>query len=551
MPFKPLTPSLSVAPQLTEADVAEAAAQGIRTLISHRPDGEEPGQPSAADMQALAEAHGMAFAHVPAIPGQITDDNVAAMAEALATLPAPALAFCRTGTRAATLWALTKAGHIPTDEILATTAAAGYDLSALRPRLEPATTPENSPPTSRADVIIVGGGSAGIATAASLRARNRSLDILIIEPRDTHYYQPGWTLVGGGAFNHADTARDEAPLIPTGVRRLKGAVASFQPDHDQVTLEDGNSIGYRALVVAPGNMLDWAAIDGLPETLGRNSVTSNYNFDTAPYTWELVQGLKGGTAIFTQPPMPIKCAGAPQKAMYMSCDHWRRQGVLDQIDVQFHSAGAVIFGVKDFVPPLMSYVERYGIDLNFESTLIAVDGPAKQAIFREKSGEVTKSFDMLHVSPPQKAPAFLANSPLADKAGYTDVDPATLQHVRHPNVFGLGDAGGMSNAKTMAAARKQAPVVAENLLAMLAGKPLDALYDGYGSCPLIVERGKVLLAEFGYGGKLQPSFPSWLIDPVKPQWLSWVLKADLLPLIYWHGMLKGREWLAKPQHRNS
>ena len=548
MSFKPLTPSLSIAPQLTADDVAQAAAQGFRSLVSHRPDGEEPGQPGAADMKALAEAQGLAFAHVPAIPGQIGDDDVAAMAEAVDRLPAPVLAFCRTGTRAATLWALTQAGKASPDEILATTARAGCDLEALRPRLQAAAP---APPSARADVVIVGGGSAGLATAASLRARDKSLDIVIIEPRDTHYYQPGWTLVGSGTFSQAETLRDEAGLIPSGTRWIRGAVASFQPDRNQVTLADGSTIGYRALVVAPGNVLDWAGVDGLPQTLGKNGVTSNYGFETAPYTWELVQKLRGGTAIFTQPPMPIKCAGAPQKAMYLSCDHWRREGVLDQIDVQFHSAGAVIFGVKEYVPALMSYVERYGIDLNFESTLIAVDGPARRATFREKQGEVTRSFDMLHVSPPQKAPAFLANSPLADKAGYTDVDPATLQHVRHPNVFGLGDAGGMSNAKTMAAARKQAPVVAENLLAMLANKPLDAIYDGYGSCPLTVERGKVVLAEFGYGGKLQPSFPNWLIDPTRPQWLSWVLKARVLPWVYWHGMLKGHEWLAHPEHRGA
>ena len=309
-----------------------------------------------------------------------------------------------------------------------------------------------------------------------------------------------------------------------------------------MTLEDGNTIGYDWLVVAPGIALDWAGVKGLPETLGKNGVTSNYSYDCAPYTWQLVQQLKHGTALFTQPPMPIKCAGAPQKAMYLSCDHWRREGVLEDIDVAFHNAGGVLFGVKEYVPALMEYVARYGIDLAFESTLIAVDGAARQATFKEKAGEVTKSFDMLHVTPPQKAPAFLAQSPLANEAGYTDVDQATLQHVRYANVFGLGDGGSTPNAKTMAAARKQAPVVAENLLSVRAGKAPDAVYDGYGSCPLTVERGKIVLAEFGYGGKLLPSFPKWLIDGTRPQKMSWLLKSEALPQIYWHGMLKGREW---------
>ena len=402
--------------------------------------------------------------------------------------------------------------------------------------------------TQRHDIVIVGGGAGGIATAASILKRAPKLDIAIVEPRETHYYQPGWTMVGGGIFEPEVTARPMASVMPKGVQWIKAAVSTFQPENNEVTLDTGRTIGYRALVVAPGNCLDWDAIPGMRETLGKNGVTSNYGYDTAPYTWELVQHMREGVALFTQPPMPIKCAGAPQKAMYLSCDHWLRTGVLKDIAVQFHNAGTVLFGVKEFVPPLMEYVGRYGIDLDFGSTLIAVNGPDRTATFREAGGEVTKAFDMIHVTPPQKAPSFLARSPLANDAGYTDVDQSSLQHVRYPNVFGLGDGGSTPNAKTMAAARKQAPVVAENLIAVLAGKPPTAIYDGYGSCPLTVERGKILLAEFGYGGKLLPSFPSWIIEGTKPQRLSWLLKSEALPWIYWNGMLKGREWMAQPQH---
>jgi sulfide:quinone oxidoreductase len=244
--------------------------------------------------------------------------------------------------------------------------------------------------------------------------------------------------------------------------------------------------------------------------------------------------------------MPIKCAGAPQKAMYLACDHWRRAGVLDDIQVEFRNAGAVLFGVADYVPALMEYVAKYGIQLELGSNLVAVDGPARQATFKTAAGEETARFDMLHVVPPQVAPPFLAESPLAAASGFTDVDQHTLQHVRYPNVFGLGDAGSMPNAKTAAAARKQAPVVAVNALRQLDGKGPTAGYDGYGSCPLTVERGKIVLAEFAYGGKLAPSFPTWLVDGTRPARLSWMLKADALPWIYWNGMLKGREWLAGP-----
>lgn len=400
--------------------------------------------------------------------------------------------------------------------------------------------------TTKHTVVVIGGGATGIATAASMLKRRPGLDIAIVEPSDTHSYQPGWTMVGGGIFDVATTIRPMASVMPKGATWIKQACAGFRPEDNQVTLADGSTLTYDVLIVAPGIRLAWEKIAGLETALGRNGVTSNYRRDLAPYTWELVQTTRAGRAIFSQPPMPIKCAGAPQKAMYLACDYWRRAGVLDGIDVQFRNAGAVLFGVADYVPALMEYVGQYGIDLELGSNLVAVDGPARQATFATGEGEETVAFDMLHVVPPQVAPQFLADSALAAASGFTDVDQHTLQHVRFPNVFGLGDGGSTPNAKTAAAARKQAPVVAVNALRQLDGKGPAAGYDGYGSCPLTVERGKIVLAEFAYGGKLAPSFPAWLVDGTRPARLSWMLKADALPWIYWNGMLKGREWLAGP-----
>lgn len=395
-------------------------------------------------------------------------------------------------------------------------------------------------------VVIVGGGSAGIATASSLLKRRPSLDIAIIEPADAHYYQPGWTMVGGGIFEAPETRRDMGRVMPAGVKWLKTAAKTFQPDNNEVALANGSTVTYELLVVAPGIRLAWEKIDGLEATLGSHGVTSNYRYDLAPYTWDLVQRTRAGRAIFTQPPMPIKCAGAPQKAMYLACDYWARAGVLGDIEVEFRNAGGVLFGVGDYVPALMEYVGKYGIGLELGSNLVAVDGPGRSATFKTEEGEVTREFDMIHVVPPQVAPTFLAESPLAAESGFADVDQHTLRHNRYPNVFGLGDAGSMPNAKTAAAARKQAPIVAVNALQVLEGKQPRAGYDGYGSCPLTVERGKIVLAEFGYGGKLLPSLPKWLIDGTRPQALSWWLKSEALPWVYWNGMLKGREWMVSP-----
>ena len=396
-------------------------------------------------------------------------------------------------------------------------------------------------------ILIIGGGAAGIATASSLKNRDAKLDIAIIEPAEKHYYQPGWTMVGGGIFTKEGTERSMDAVWPPEVARIKGAVATFEPEQNTVTLEDGKAIGYDILIVAAGLKLDWAAVEGLEESLGANGVTSNYRYDLAPYTWELVQGMAGKEAIFTQPPMPIKCAGAPQKAMYLSCDAWLKAGKLNGINVSFCNAGPVLFGCAPYVPPLMEYVEKYGINLDFSHNLIKVDGAAKTAWFKvAKEGAepevVERKFDMLHVCPPQCAPDFIKASPLANEGGWVDVDQASLRHAQYANIFGLGDVTSTPNAKTAAAARKQAPIVAQNVLATLAGKEPEPLYNGYGSCPLTVENGKIILAEFGYGGKVMPTF-NW--DSTKPRRAAWFLKKSVLPWVYWNLMLKGKEWLVK------
>jgi len=408
--------------------------------------------------------------------------------------------------------------------------------------------------SKRHAVVIVGGGAAGISIAASLHKRDGALDIAIIEPSQTHHYQPGWTMVGGGVFRPEITSKPMASVVPGFAAWYRESVSSIDEENNQVKLKDGSTVGYQALVLAPGLELNWDGIDGLKEALGSNGVSSNYQEGMARYTWETVQNLKSGRALFSQPPMPIKCAGAPQKAMYLSADHWLRNGVLNNVDIQFHNAGAVLFGVPDYVPALQGYIEKYSIELKYQSNLVAVNGPCRKATFRCTDTEGNTEdrevgFDMLHAVPPQRAPEFIRQSRLANEAGWLDLEDDTLCHKHHTNIFGLGDVSGTGNAKTAAAVRKQAPVVAENLLASLRNQPMNAAYLGYGSCPLTVENGRIVLAEFGYGGALQPTFPSWINDGTKATKAAWYLKAKQLPALYWHVMLKGHEWLAKPARR--
>ena len=552
MDLKKINDALSVAAQIQLHEVSLVAQAGFKSVICNRPDGESPDQPSHQEIQAACAAHGIAFRFLPADTGKVLDGHGTEFGELLRTLPGPVLAYCRTGTRSTTMWALSQANELSPTDIIDRAAKAGFDMRGLiRRLLNGGLTPSDTVDAEH-DVVIVGGGAAGIAVAASLLSRDPNVDIAIIEPAEVHYYQPGWTLVSAGVFQAQDTARSMASVLPAGVRWIKSAVAAFEPQSNRLVLEGCRLVQYKQLIVAAGLKLDWNAIPGLAQTLGQHGVTSNYRFDLAPYTWQLVQGLQRGTALFTQPLPPFKCAGAAQKAMYLAADHWRSKGVLQQMDIHYCSAAGVLFHVPDYVPALMSYIQAYGIDLRLQERLVAVNGPAQEATFAAVDAQgqtqtITRRFDLLHVVPPQTAPDFVRHSPLADAAGWVDVDAQTLQHKVYANVHALGDVGNSPNSKTAAAARAQAPVVAHNVMVALGRSKGKAKYNGYGSCPFTVERGKVVLAEFLYEGKLAPTFPTWLINGKKPSRLAWLLKERLLPPVYWSAMLKGREWLVNPE----
>lgn len=553
MEIKKITDALSVSGQLHPEDMDKLKRRGFRAVVCNRPDGEAPDQPSHEEMAKAASEAGLDFLYLPVTPGIVTEETATAFRQALTELPGPVFGYCRTGTRTTTLWSLAMAKEKSVVDILAATKAAGYDMTGVARRIaNGGVTPTDSVEDAKFDVVIVGGGAAGVAVAASLKERKPDLDIAIIDPSDVHYYQPGWTMVGGGVFDAQTTAKTMGSLIPRGVHWLKSAVAAFEPQNNALILDGCRVVKYDRLVVCPGLKLDWDRIEGLTDTLGKNGVTSNYRYDLAPYTWKLVQETKGGKAIFTQPPMPIKCAGAPQKAMYLSAFEWEKQGVLKNIDIEFMNAGGVLFGVKDYVPALEKYVDRYGITLNFFHNLVAIDGPNKKATFEVAKPDaeketITVDFDMIHVVPPQIAPDFIRVSPLADAAGWVDVDQETLRHATFENIWSLGDVMNAPNAKTAAAARFQAAVVADNMAADIDGKAPQSAYNGYGSCPLTVEKGKIVLAEFGYGGKLLPSFPKWALDGTKPTRRAWWLKEQILPPIYWKAMLRGKEWMIHPE----
>ena len=394
-------------------------------------------------------------------------------------------------------------------------------------------------------ILIIGGGNAGLSIAAQLLRKNKKLDIGIIEPSAKHYYQPAWTLVGAGTFDVQETEKSQADYIPERAEWIRNAASAFDPENNTVTCSNGDIYSYDALVVVPGIQLDWDKIEDLPDTLGQNAVTSNYTFKTAPYTWELIKNFKGGTAVFTNPPTPVKCGGAPMKIMWLACDYWRKKGILDKCNVQFLSGGTILFGVPEYRKTLEKVAADYGVHLHFHTRIIRIDGPGKTVYYetKDEAGNLIKNsmkFDMMHVTPPQSAPDFVKESKLADPAtplGWVEVDKHSFQHKRYPNVFSCGDVCNAPASRTGAAIRKQAPVLVDHLLAHLDHKTSNSKYNGYSACPIPTRYGRLMLAEFDYDNKPAMSFP---FDQTKPRYSMWLLKKKVLPWLYWNRILSGK-----------
>ncbi|MFP3845828.1 NAD(P)/FAD-dependent oxidoreductase [Priestia filamentosa] len=389
-------------------------------------------------------------------------------------------------------------------------------------------------------IVIVGGGTAGISVASRLLRKSQSVmnEVAIIEPASKHYYQPLWTLVGGGASKKEDSERSMASVIPEGVVWIQQAASIFESEKNQIILADQTVITYDYLIVAGGIEINWGAIKGLKEAIGTKSVCSNYSFEHVDYTWQTIRNLKLGTALFTHPVSPVKCGGAPQKIMYLAEDYFRKSGVRQNMKVIFGSANPAIFDVLKYREALEKVVERKEIDVRFRRNLIEIKANEKVAIFEnlDTGAKEQVRYDMIHVTPYMNAPKFIAKSPLADENGWVDVDMYTLQHKKYANVFGLGDSANLPTSKTGAAIRKQAPVVVENILSCMRNQPLKKTYNGYSSCPIVTGYNKLILAEFDYSKEPTESMP---FNQAVERTSMYMMKKDLLPIMYWDGMLKG------------
>ena len=435
--------------------------------------------------------------------------------------------------------------------------------------------------SAKGKIVIVGGGLAGMSTAARLNNTLSDADITVIEPDPLSVsYQPGQTLVGAGIWDVSDIQYKRDDYLPSGVKLIKGSVTAFDPENNSVTVDGSKEISYDHMVIATGLMLNYGAIKGLEgvitssgkdnasvkQKVGKNGVHSIYFAEGATATWkgieELVakakahKGPKKLQAVFTHPNTPIKCGGAPKKNMYLTNARLEEAGVRDKVELTFYPNGGKMFGVPEYHEAILQQYKDRGFKWHYAHNLVEIDTDSKVATFNHhwkekgewdedleeygielKSELVEVPYDFIHITPPMKAPEVVANSAIGSSKGWVPVTKETLRHVKFDNVWCLGDVAAVPMGKTGGSARKQYAVLVDNMVASMEGKSLPSKYAGYTVCPLITSIGTVMLAEFNWTKKPTPSFP---LDPTKERWIWWLLKVYALKPMTIHGMLSGR-----------
>lgn len=416
------------------------------------------------------------------------------------------------------------------------------------------TTPRQAPASAR--LVIIGAGAGGTALANRLVRRMEPRQITLIDPRAEHYYQPGFSLVAAGLRSASYTVSRTTDWLPHGVTLIAEAAAGIDPVARTVATAGGQSVPYDFLVVAPGLIQDYAAIDGFSlDMVGQNGIGALYaGPDYAAKTWQAAERLteQGGTALMTRPATEMKCAGAPLKHTFLIDDLASRDGAAGKHRIHYACPQTALFSVPIVAEKVRMLFGQRGFYTTFGHTLTGIDPDRKVAFFSTRatdpagvqtSGTAELPYDYIHVIPPQRAPEMIRQSGLSwsdrwTDQGWVECDTKTLRHRRHPEIFALGDVAGVPKGKTAASVKWQLPVIEDHLIAAMTGGEGTAVYDGYTSCPLITRVGRAMLIEFDYHDNLTPSFPG-IIAPLEELWISWLIKMIALKPTY-RAMLRGQ-----------
>ena len=434
--------------------------------------------------------------------------------------------------------------------------------SLLKPPKVSADTQLSMPASHKhARIVIAGGGTGGMITAARLRRSAPNAEIIVISPNEMHLYQPGQTYVAAGLYEQSDNERRMADLMEDGVKWLQESVVSFEPQNNTLHTDKTGKIVYDYLVVALGVEYDYEAIEGLSkEIIGEHSIASVYLNDMqkgtakgGAITQQWIKDISEAAAskpikvLLSEPATPFKGPGTSLDILFLTQDAAKGNAPFNKSDVHknirltYVTPKENIFESKEFSQVLEKELKKSpNTTALYRHELLSVDPMKKVAKLRDSDGKIKEeTYDFLHVTPPMKPPKVLAASPLAIQEGkhkgYLDVDPKTLRHKRYKNVFGIGDILGLELGKSGGSAQVQGVILQDNIAAALEDLKLPMKYNGYTAAPIKTKYGEILLAEYNK----EKALPTFWLDPHKPRWIWWELDLHLLRYFYFSWMMRG------------
>lgn len=390
------------------------------------------------------------------------------------------------------------------------------------------------------DVVIVGGGNAGISAAARLLRRGIT-DVAVVEPLSVHTYRPLLSYVGGGQAAMRSAERTQRSVTPQGCTWLQESVVSVDAGGRSVSGSSGRSYGYRDLILCPGLVPDDDALANIAAAMDHPRVASNY-LDHAEKTWHLVRSMPaGGRAIFTVPRPPVSCTGTTVKPLFLAAAHWKQTGLPAGVDITLVVDRSAFLGVPDLDDRLRQQLGELGVTVLYDTAVTALHPADNEITVSARDGLARRlPYDMLHLVPPFRGPRWLDDSGLTggSERGLVDIDPRTLRHHAHSDVWAAGDAAAVDTDPSGGALRRQIAVLVDNLLAARRGGTLTD-YDGYTVAPIATDSRHLIAAEFDRSGSISSSLPS-VFDPLKPRRIAWAIDRYGLPQLYWNSILKGR-----------
>ena len=392
-------------------------------------------------------------------------------------------------------------------------------------------------------LLIIGAGTAGTMVANRLRRMLDSEDwkITIVDPVETHYYQPGFLFIPFGMYSKNDVVKPKRDFIPVGVEMIKAAAELVEPEQNRVKLADGRILPYDFLVLATGTQIHPEETPGLEGPEWQRSIFDFYSVEGAVALAKHLRTWQGGRLVLNVVENPIKCPVAPLEFIMLADWFFHQQGLRDRVTLTYATPLPGAFTKPVASKYLGDILEEKSIEVVPEFLVEHVDQDAKKLVHYDES---ELGYDLLVTVPLNKGDEFIARSGLGDELNYVPVDVHTFLSSKHDNIFALGDAAALPTSKSGSGAHFSVDCFAENFLRYVDGLDLLPTYDGHTNCFIESGFGKGLLIDFNY--EVEPLPGRYPLPGIGPFALLQETEMNhwgkmMFRWMYWNILLKGQE----------